>query len=186
MASFARAPDNLMAGRKAGNAEMFSLLREPGGKAIRLRLPLKSTVAETISFLVGYVIPVRTDLTGLFSGWYRLDQDGKPLSPTSLMELVDPQKPLLIRSVPNQIAFADIEVVGGPAPARFVAPVGLAVPVACLVDHLEAWLGLPDARWRLHRDGRPLDQHAILADEPCSGMIRLQLRITAGDEPELG
>lgn len=184
-AELRRAPDSLLTGRKS-NVELYTFQREVGGKAVRVRLPVRSTLGEAVSFLVGYVLPVRADLTGQLSGWYRLDQDGRALSPSAALESVDAARPLVIRFVPNQVVFADIEIVSGPAPARFVAPVGTAVPAATLVDHLAAWLGLPDGRWRLCRDGRVLDSHAILADDEVSGLLRLSLRVVPGDEAEAG
>lgn len=178
-----RAPDSLLTGRKS-NSESYTFVREAGGKAVRIRLPVKSTVAEAASFLVGYVVPVRTDLSGRLTSWYRLEQDGKALAPGAALESVDASRPLVVRSIPNQIVFADIEVVGGPAPIRFVTPIGTAVPAASLVDHLAAWLALPEGRWRLVRDGRSLDGHALLADAPIQGLLRLQLRVSADEETE--
>ena len=180
-AELSRAPDNLLVARR-GDAQLYTFLPGPASRPARLRLPIKTTTAEAISFLVGYVLPVRTDLSGGLSGWYRLEQDGQPLPASAALEQADAAKPLNVRFVPNRATMADIEVVGATVPLRFVTPVGLAVPIASLVDHLEAWLGLPDARWRLFRDGRALDLHAILADDPCAGLLRLQLRIS--DEAE--
>lgn len=182
-AELSRAPDNLLVARR-GDAQLYTFLPGPGARPARLRLPVKSTLGEAVSFLVGYVLPVRTDLAGGLAGWYRLDQEGKALAASAPLEQADASKPLQVRFVPNRVVMADIEVVGAAVPLRFVSPVGTAVPVASLTDHLEAWLGLPDARWRLHRDGRALDPHAILADEPLPGLLRLQLRVS--DEVEGG
>ena len=152
-ADLSRAPDSLLSARK-GESASFTFQREAGGKALRMKLSLKSTAGEACSYLSAYIIPVRTDLMGQLSGWYRLEQDGQRVPASAALETVDPQKPLVIRFVSNISSFADIAVIGGPAPVRFVAPIGTAVPVATLVDHLTAWLGLPDGRWRLHLGGR--------------------------------
>ena len=44
-----------------------------------MRLPKEATVAEALAWVVPNLVPVRVDLTGRLSGWYRLKVDGKPI-----------------------------------------------------------------------------------------------------------
>jgi hypothetical protein len=163
-ATLDRAPDSIASGAgKAGSAS-FTLQRGASGRSLRMRLPLGANAAEAVSWLIGNVLPVRTDLQGRVSGWYRLEVDGNRLAPGTLLSDLDPERPLVLVTVPNLVVMADVEVVGGTAPVRLVTPVGTAVPVASLVDHLTAWLALPAASWRLSLDGVALDAHGILAD----------------------
>ena len=93
------------------------------------------------------------------------------------MSTLDDKQTYTLRYVPNTVITADIEVVGGPAPVRFVAPVGTAVPVVSLVDHLTAWLSLPAGEWTLSANDRALVSYAILDDVSAGdGLLRLRLK----------
>ncbi len=142
-----------------------------------MRLPLSATVSEAIAWMLGNILPVRTDLTGRISGWYRLSLGAVPIEAAQRMADLDDKQTYTLRYVPNTIAHADIAVVGGAAPVRFVAPVGLAVPAVSLVDHLTAWLELPAGEWELHVGERRLSSYSILADfPPEAALLRLVLK----------
>ena len=147
-----------------------------------MRLPLASSVSEAIAWMLGNIIPVRTDLTGQISGWYRLALGETPIAPATRMSELDVKKTYALYHVPNTTRYADIEVLGAGAPVRFVAPVGTAVPVISLIDHLSAWLALPAGEWVLSAEGVPLSGYSILDDVQSSAALlrlRLQQRVTA-------
>jgi hypothetical protein len=123
-------------------------------------------------------LPLRVDLSGRLLGWYRLELNGRPLPPEARISELDPEQPLGLRFVANRSLMARVEVSASPLPLRFAAPVGSAVPVGSLVDHLIIWLGLPEGDWELCLAGRPLEPHAILdgrveGDAPVDLLLRL-------------
>jgi len=134
-------------------------------------------VAEAVSWLMGNVLPIKADLTGRLCGWYRLATDAGLLPAERRLRALDVEEVLTICYVPNGIVHADITVDGAGAPLRFVSPMGTAVPVASMVDHLAGWLGLPAGDWQLHHDGERVQPHAILADlDTGAPLISLTLR----------
>ena len=88
-----------------------------------------------------------------------------------------PDGELWVEHVPNRLVHADIEVAGAAGPVRFVAPVGTAVPVLSLVDHLCAWLELPAGAWNLHHADMLLPGFIILDDlsPAADGLLSLRL-----------
>ena len=128
-----------------------------------MRLPKQATAAEAIGWLVGNLVPVRTDLSGRLTGWYRLSSGEAPIPPDLKLEAVDPELPLVLHTVPNIDLLVELTVRSDPE-ARFVAPMGSAVPVVTLVDHISAWLSLPPGTYRLVAPSGPLGPHSILAD----------------------
>ncbi len=173
-----RTPDPIPSGAGRAGSATFQILRGPGGRASRMKLPLGATAAEAVAWLLGNLVPVRLDPAGRLTGWYRLARPGEPPLPAERpMSEVDPAGQLELRFVPNEVIRAEIRVAASDPPARFLAPVGVAVPAASLADHLAAWLGLPPGRYRLLVDGRPLQPHGILADLPgaAEGGVVLEL-----------
>ena len=158
-----RAPAPIPTGARSGGAQAFVVRRGPGGKGTRMRLPKEATAAEAIGWLVGNLVPVRTDLSGRLSGWYRISSGSTPVPPHQKLRELDPEQPLVLHTVPNLTRMVDLRV-DGPTPARFMAPMGTAVPVVTLVDHITAWLGLPQGAYELVGPDGPLGAHAILAD----------------------
>ena len=69
----------------------------------------------------------------------------------------------MIETVLNGSRLVDLSVVGE-RPHRFVTPVGTAVPVVTLIDHITRLLGLPDIPYELHAPRGPLSPHHILDD----------------------
>ena len=108
---------------------------------------------------------MRTDLSGRLTGWYRFKVDGKPVPAGTRLRELDPEKSLVIYTVPNTTRMVDLTVEGQQA-TRFMAPMGMAVPVVSLVDHITAWLGLPAGEYSLVGPDGPLGPHSILADLP--------------------
>ena len=171
-----RAPDPIATASSRKGSATFTTLRGSGGRPLRMRLPTQATAAEAIGWLLGNVIPIRTDLTGRISGWYRLTLKDALVPPSRLLCELDVEAVYALRFVPNRIQHADIEIVGAAAPVRLIAPVGDAVPAGTLVDHLAAWLSLPAGAWGLEVDGQLLSPFAILADLPAAaGMRRLKV-----------
>jgi hypothetical protein len=140
-----------------------------------MRLPKEATVAEALAWVVPNLVPVRVDLTGRLSGWYRLKVDGKPISAGTRMGALDPEKPLLLYTVPNTTRMVQLSI-EGERPVRMAVPMGVAIPVVSLVDHLTVWHGLTGA-YRLWGPDGPLEPHAILADlQDQTGALSLTLR----------
>ena len=160
---FKRPPAPMPPGSPSKKGIPLVFRREPDGKGTRMRLPEKHTVAEAVSWLVGNVIPVRTDLTGRLTGWYRLSNSQGRIAPETSLSSLDPEEPLIIETVLNGSRLVDLSVVGA-RPHRFVTPVGTAVPVISLVDHITRLLGLPDGRYELHGPDGALAPHSILDD----------------------
>ncbi len=180
--SLTRPPDPIRAPGGGGAAHTLSLRRGRAGRSIRVKVPAGQPFSEVVATLVGSRLPIPTDLTGAVSGWYRVELDGVRLDPDARADSVPAGSELRLVHVRNTVVQADVAVEGGPTPARFVAPVGTAVPVASLVDHLSAWLDLPPGDWHLRLGDTPLSPYAILADAPLGGLPRLRLvpgRMTA-------
>ncbi|MFT5679325.1 MAG: hypothetical protein ACI8RZ_000229 [Myxococcota bacterium] len=176
-ASLDRPPDSITTASGRDGVGSFNIRRGPSGRTLRMRLPLSATVSEAIAWMLGNIIPVRTDLTGRISGWYRLSLRETPVAPGQRMADLDDKQTYTLRHIPNTILHADISVIGGEAPVRFVAPVGLAVPAVSLIDHLAAWLSLPAGDWELLADDVALSNYSILADVYSgTGLLRLMLQ----------
>jgi hypothetical protein len=129
-----------------------------------MRLPLAAGPAEGVAWLVGNLVPVKTDLSGRLAGWYRLHDAEGQLSPDSVLGDLAANTELVLHFVPNEIVNVEIVVEELDPPMRFVAPVGTATTIGSLMDHLAGWLGLPAGKRGLWVDGTLLGPHAILAD----------------------
>ena len=129
-----------------------------------MRLPLGATIAEAVCWLVGNVVPVRTDLTGRVTGWYRVEAEGRRIAPGVRLSKLDKEVPLTLVPVPNDTVRVNVVVEVDGKEARFAAPVGRAVPVVSLVDHLVGWLDLGPGPWTLSAGPDVLQPHAILDD----------------------
>jgi hypothetical protein len=175
-ASLSRAPDPIQGGTKGARTQKLAIRRGPKAAPLRLKVAGAQPLGEVLANLVGTVLPVRTDLTGRVSGWYRLRHKGARL-PASMPAKDAPDAELLIEHVPNQLVHADIHVEGAGGPVRFVSPVGTAVPVLSLVDHLCAWLDLPAGVWELHHAGAALPGFLILADLAPGADALLSLKL---------
>ena len=171
---FCREPVAIPPGSRGG-AQTFVVRRGPASRGTRMRLPKEATVAEALAWVVPNLVPVRVDLTGRLSGWYRLKVDGKPIPAGTRMGELDPEKPLLLYTVPNTTRLVELTIEGD-RPVRMVAPMGVAIPVVSLVDHLTVWHGLSGAH-QLWGPAGPLEPHAILADlQDQTGALSLSLR----------
>jgi hypothetical protein len=166
-----------------GAAMAFVVRLGPDAKGTRMRFPKKATAADAIGWIAGNLVPVRTDLTGRLTGWYRLHHDGKPVAPQTTLSELNPELPLVVHTVPNEVRLVEIHVKAA-SESRFLAPVGTAVPVVSLVDHLTAWLDLPAGDYRLHSEHGPLQPQVILADiwdesmqAASSNRLQLTLRL---------
>ena len=121
-------------------------------------------MAECVSlFLLNKVISLRTDLLGNIRAHYRFSEKGQPCS--GLLQMGElGQQDLMLVPVPNTTVVVSFEVDTGSDLLQFRAPVGQAVPVAAIVDHLICWLGLSAGRWELSIGGDVLDHSNILFD----------------------
>jgi len=170
----------VVGGTKGARTQRLSLERGPGAAPIRLKVAGAQPLGEVISNLVGTVLPVRTDLTGRMSGWYRLQHGTDRLS-ARMPASEAPEGGLVVVHVPNGVVHADIEVESPAGPVRFVAPVGTAVPILSLVDHLCAWLDLPAGAWTLQHGGETLPSFLILDDLAPAADALLALRLVMAE-----
>jgi hypothetical protein len=181
LGDFQRPPAPIPAGARSSGAIALVFRRGPTGKGTRMRLPKKATAAEAVSWLVGNVVPVRTDLTGRLTSWYRLSNSGGPIAPDTSLSSLDADDPIVIETVLNGARLVELTV-AGPSTHRFVAPVGTAVPVVTLIDHITRWLGLPDLAYQLHGPDGALSPHHILADiDDASAVLSLSLKVADGE-----
>ncbi|RME20837.1 MAG: hypothetical protein D6798_19550, partial [Deltaproteobacteria bacterium] len=161
-------PPDPIATPARGELVVVQLRTAADRRPLRLRLPASLTTAEAIARLVGNVLPVRVDLRGGVTGWWRMSQDGEPVPATTTIGALAADRPVDLRCVPNRLVPAEVRVAGDDPPARFLAPVATAVPAVSLADHLAGWLRLPAGRWCLFWNGTELGPHEILADHPSS------------------
>lgn len=140
---------------------------------VRFRAPSTAPSSEAIAWLLGSVVPLRTDLAGRVTGWYRLAADGRRLTGECLMGSVDPGTVLDLVFVENRTILLDLEIRTGVGTTRLRAPVGTAVPVVALVDHLASMFDLPEGEWRVLLKNRLLHPHEILADHDLRDGERL-------------
>lgn len=171
-----RAPDSISMSSSREGVASFNFQRGPSGRTVRIRLPLSASAAEAVAWLLGSVLPVRADLQGNISGWYRIERDGQIFPASRRLGELDAQQTYMLRFVPNQTVHADIDASAAGSPVRFVAPVGVAVPAVTLVDHLAAWLGLPAGDWMLEANGQLLGAYGIVHDVlQGPGLVRMRL-----------
>ncbi len=158
-----RTPDPLV-GAGTGGALSFAIRRGPGGKVTRMRLPSGASAAEAVTWMVGNIVPVKLTAMGNLAGWYRLHGPKGKVPPLSLMGQLDVNQELTLEMVPNESRLRTVEVpeVG----ARLLTPVGSAVPMASLADHLAGLFDLPAGSRQVELEGAELNAWSILADLP--------------------
>jgi hypothetical protein len=71
-----RPPDTISVSSGRDGVASFNFKRGESGRSVRIRLPLSATVSEAIAWMLGNVLPVRTDLLGNITGWYRISLNG--------------------------------------------------------------------------------------------------------------
>lgn len=175
-----RPPDAIPA--SGGKAVAVAVRRGPGERAVRMRFPKQATAAEAIAWLLGSLVPVRTDLTGRVLGWWRLADDAGRVAADATMGDLAARAPLVLEFVPSQLQMVDLTVHHGDVPTRFSCPMASALPVASLVDHLCGWLELPAGSWRLDHRGAALGAHAILCDMSTEPNTPLALSLRLAEE----
>ena len=149
----------------SNKGERFVFSLGEGMGSIKQSLHPKVTSASVIYLMLLHrLLPVRTDLTGSITSMYRLSQDGKPVSGLEQMKQFHPKQPILLCSVPNTIQLLTFEVWKEEELVRFTAPVGLAVPVSSLLDHLVSWLRLEKSSWQISVGDIVLGPQNILFD----------------------
>ena len=114
--------------------------------------------------LLNRLLPMRTDLAGSITSMYRLSKDGVACSGLTTMKEFSTQAPITLHSVPNSIQRQTFEVQKADETIRFSAPVGSAVPIASLLDHLVSWLHLDGNSWQCSVGDVILDPANILFD----------------------
>lgn len=114
--------------------------------------------------LLNRLLPMRTDLTGSITSMYRLSKDGVACSGLATMKEFSTQASITLHSVPNDIQRQTFEVHKADEMIRFSAPVGSAVPIASLLDHLVSWLHLDGKSWECSVGDVILDSANILFD----------------------
>ena len=170
-----RAPTAL---RPLGRGELVAVRfsRAPGLKGHRLRLPADTTLAEAAHRLVGELVSLRCAPDGRLLGWYRIGNDLGPLPPDGKVGDLDDDETYCMHFVENSLIWLSLSVQGH----QVAWNVGIAVPVASLIDAAALQFGLPDGTWHLWCGQRRLDDFDVLADYPNELEAGLQLRTGAG------
>jgi len=166
-ATSSRPPDPLPPST-GGKAVAFRIIRGPGGTAVKTRIPGKFTLAEAVAFLTGTLVPVRVDLQGRVRLGYRLGDRNGPLAGGTVLEDLDPKKPLTLHPVAAREVWVRIEVRTEP-PTSFRTPISSVVTVASACDALTSWMELPPGKWFLQLNGEPLSPHLLLDELNLSG-----------------
>ncbi|GDX79089.1 hypothetical protein LBMAG42_09000 [Deltaproteobacteria bacterium] len=146
--------------------------RAPGLRGHRRRLPGDTTLAEAAQQLVGQLVPLRVSADGRLLGWYRIGTDEGPLPVDHDVASLDDEVNYPLHFIENRVAWFKVLAEG----RALQLAVGLAVPVASLVDALALQLDLPDTNWLLELDGIALDDFHILADHSTTAASVLTLR----------
>jgi len=163
-----RAPDLLLSDR--GETATFKFRRALGGRIYKVRLPVQAPAAEAVALLVGTMLPVRTDLSGRLTGWYRLADARGCLPSMDSLSGLGADAILDLEFVENTVVSLEIEVRTATGSLTLRTQVGNAVPMASLTDHLASLFDLPEGDWRVLFRGRQLNPYEILADlEPRDG-----------------
>ncbi len=143
-----------------------------GGMVRHATVPPDATLAQAAA-RAAEEAGIPTDLVGSITGWWRLEQDGKRWPGTDKVSVLDAARPVSLTFVPNRVITATLEIQGVAETIRFQAPVGTAIPVRSLLEHLRRWLGLPAGSWTLSADGKPLAPLQTLDDAGVSGPTTL-------------
>jgi hypothetical protein len=104
-----------------------------------------------------------TDLTGRITAWRRLAHGGVVQASNAKVAALDGAVPFTLVVVPNRELLLEVSVDTKPT-TRVRTPVGTAIPVRYLLDHLRAWLRLPEGDWVLEVDGRVVHRLQVLAE----------------------
>jgi hypothetical protein len=170
-----RAPTALRAlGRGELVAVRFS--RAPGQKGHRLRLPADTTLAEAAHRLVGELVSIRCAPDGRLLGWYRIGNDLGPLPHDGKVGELDDDETYSLHFVENSLTWVSLLVNS----VEIAWNVGLAVPVASLIDAAAVQFNLADGPWQLWLGDRRLDDFEVLADHGGDLADGLQLRSGGG------
>ena len=95
---------------------------------------------------------------------------------------MDRSVPLSIQWVPNEERMVELRVQSSGGEQCLLTPMGTAVPISALLEHLSEWLGSQDTPLGLKHSGRELDSAEILADLE-SGQARLSLEVVRAEVP---
>jgi len=159
-----RTPD-LIPPSQGGKGRAILLKRGPGAKPVKTRIPGGFSLSEAVSFLVGNVVPVRTDLQGRLLCGYRLGPETGPVSGDTSVSDFPQGTVLVLHPVPSEEIWVHIEVrSAADIPDAFRVPVNLALSTSSMCDALASWLELPPGRWSLRHQGRVLSPHLLLAE----------------------
>ncbi|MEC7983850.1 MAG: hypothetical protein VX278_01720 [Myxococcota bacterium] len=154
------------------NLEVFSLSIGEG-ENIRFRASKDASSANILgTMLIGKRLPIRLDMMGRVSSWYRFQGDGDFLSGHTPMSDL-PTGTLHLHMVPNDTKWVQIDVPS--KNIKLVTSVGVALPMLSIIDHLVCWLKLPRAQWKVSVNGQEADYYDILVDFPMQALNTIQL-----------
>jgi hypothetical protein len=109
-------------------------------------------------------------------GWYRIGNDLGPLPANGKVGDLDDDETYCLHLVENATSWVALEVEG----RRVRWNIGMAVPVASLVDAAVHEFHLSDQPWQLWCGDRRFDDFEVLADHPDGLVHGLVLRSGAG------
>ena len=145
------------------------------GRSRTVTLPGNLTAAQGVSWMVGRVVALPMDQSGTLQGWFRLERSGERLDVASTLSAAG-SGPLELAYVEADTRVVEVQVNASGNDVQFSNPMNTAVPIASLVEHLQEWLALPEADWRLVFDGKILPDDWILDDLKTDGTLNVQLR----------
>ncbi len=158
-------PQPIRSSLPPGKNTQYHISLGEGAGVIKQNANPEISVSSLIDLLLLHrVLPMRMDLTGRLTSHYRFMLNGSPCSGRLKMTSFSPKKVILLCSVPNEVKLMNIEVQTENNIHHFIAPVGLAMSMGSIIDHLISWLRLAKGHWVLELDSEELFSHDILFD----------------------
>lgn len=145
------------------------------GRSHSVTLPGNLTAAQAVSWMVGRFVALPMDQSGTLQGWFRLERSGERLDVVSTLSSVGPGS-CDLAYIEADTRVVEVQVNANGSDVQFSNPMNTAVPIASLVAHLQDWLALPEADWRLVYDGKIVPDDWILDDLNTDGALTVQLR----------
>ena len=136
----------------------------------------RTALAEAAHRLVGELVSLRCAPDGRLLGWYRIGNDLGPLPADGKVGELDDDETYSLHFVENTLTWVSLQVNG----MAIAWNVGLAVPVASLIDAAAVQFGLADGAWQLWCGDRRLDDFDVLADHASELAAGLHLRSSGG------
>ena len=150
----------------------MTVRKEGGDEVVALRED--QTVGDLLHVALGALPSVRVNLLGQVTSWARLECEGRRLNAATCLEDLDTTQPVDLVWVAQVTHVVELEVRGATSePVRMRAPVEGSLPAGAVLEHLCAWLSLPEGDWRLAVDGQVLVSDMLLSEAGLTEGSRL-------------